>query len=115
MNSYERTMARLAGQPVDRPPNFDIMMQFAAHYIGQPLAKYYLDYRVLCAANFAVQEAFDLDILQAISDPYREAADCGASRRVSRRRAAHLEEAFLVRAGRICASSSRRSPKMAAA
>jgi uroporphyrinogen-III decarboxylase len=77
VNSYERTMARLAGQPVDRPPNFDIMMQFAAHTIGQPLAKYYLDYRVLCAANFAVQEAFDLDILQAISDPYREAADCG--------------------------------------
>ena len=78
MNSYERAMARLAGQPVDRPPTFDIMMQFAAHYIGQPLARYYLDYRVLCAANFAVQEAFDLDILQTISDPYREAADCGA-------------------------------------
>lgn len=77
MNSYERMTARLAGQPVDRPPNFDIMMQFAAHYIGQPLSRYYNDYRVLCAANFAVQEAFDLDILQAISDPYREAADCG--------------------------------------
>lgn len=77
MNSYERVMARLAGQSVDRPPNFDIMMQFAAHYIGQPLARYYNDYRVLCAANFAVQEDFDLDILQAISDPYREAADCG--------------------------------------
>lgn len=77
MNSFERVMARLAGAPVDRPPNFDIMMQFASHYIGQPLANYYLDHRTLCAANFAVQEAFDLDILQAISDPYREAADCG--------------------------------------
>lgn len=77
MNSYERVAARLAGQPVDRPPNFDIMMQFAAHHIAQPLARYYRDYRVLCAANFAVQEAFALDILQAISDPYREAADCG--------------------------------------
>jgi MtaA/CmuA family methyltransferase len=79
VNPSDRVTARLAGQPVDRPPNFDIMMQFAAHYIGQPLGRYYLDYRVLCAANFAVQEAFDLDILQAISDPYREAADCGAS------------------------------------
>jgi MtaA/CmuA family methyltransferase len=77
MNPYERVVARVAGQPVDRPPNFDIMMQFAAHYIGQPLARYFGDYRVLCAANFAVQEGFDLDILQAISDPYREAADCG--------------------------------------
>ena len=78
MNSYERTMARLAGQPVDRPPNFDIMMQFAAHYIGQPLAQLLPRLsRPSCAANLAVQEAFDLDILQAISDPYREAADWG--------------------------------------
>ena len=78
MNSYERVAARLQGNPVDRPPNFDIMMQFAAHYIDEPLSRYYQDYRVLCAANFAVQEAFSLDILQAISDPYRETADFGA-------------------------------------
>ena len=78
MNSYERVMARLRGEPVDRPPNFNIMMQFAADMIKQPFSAYYQDYRVLCAANFAVQEAFKLDILQAISDPYREAADFGA-------------------------------------
>ena len=78
MNSYERLMGRLRGEPVDRPPNFNIMMTFAVRYIGEPLAKYYQDYRVLTAANFAVQEAFSLDILQAISDPYREAADLGA-------------------------------------
>jgi uroporphyrinogen decarboxylase len=78
MNAYERVTARLQGAPVDRPPNFDIMMQFAAHHIGAPLSRYYQDYRVLCAANFAVQEAFALDILQAISDPYRETADFGA-------------------------------------
>lgn len=77
MNSYERTMKRLRGEPVDRPPNFNIMMQYAAHHIGQPLNRYYQDHRVLCAANFAVQEDFELDILQAISDPYREAADLG--------------------------------------
>jgi MtaA/CmuA family methyltransferase len=78
MKSYERVMKRLRGQPVDRPPNFDIMMQFAAHYIGQPLSRYYQDYRVLCEANFAVQQDFSLDILQTISDPYRETADWGA-------------------------------------
>lgn len=77
MNSYERVTARLAGRPVDRVPNFNIYMQFAAHYIGQPLSRYYQDYRVLCDANFAVQEAFSGDILQTISDPYREAADLG--------------------------------------
>jgi MtaA/CmuA family methyltransferase len=73
----ERLKKRLCGEPVDRAPNFDIFMTFAAHYIDQPLSRYYQDYRVLCDANFAVQEAFGLDILQAISDPYREAADFG--------------------------------------
>ncbi len=77
MNSYERTLHRLRGEPVDRPPNFDIFMTFAAHFIHQPLSRYYLDYRVLCDANLAVQQAFGLDIVQAISDPYREAADFG--------------------------------------
>ena len=78
MNSSERLQRRLRGEAVDRPPNFDIMMTFAAHYIKQPLSRYYLDWRVLCEANLAVLEAFDLDIMQAISDPYREAADFGA-------------------------------------
>lgn len=77
VDSYQRVVSRLRGELVDRPPNFDIMMQFAAHYIGQPLSRYYQDYRVLCEANLAVQQAFDLDIVQAISDPYREAADLG--------------------------------------
>jgi MtaA/CmuA family methyltransferase len=77
MNPSQRLAARLRGEPVDRPPNFNIIMQFGAHFVAKPLSAYYQDYRVLCEANFAVQEAFDLDILQAISDPYREAADAG--------------------------------------
>ncbi len=78
MTPYERFMQHMRGGQIDRPLNFDIIMQFAAHFIGQPLSSYYLDYRVLCAANLAVLEAFSLDIVQAISDPYREAADWGA-------------------------------------
>ena len=77
LTPYERFKRRLGGEPVDRTPNFDIMMTFAAHYIGQPLSHYYQDYRVLAEANLAVQDAFDLDILQVISDPYREAVDFG--------------------------------------
>ena len=77
MNSYERYTARLHGQPVDRVPNFDILMTRAAHHIRQPLARYYLDHRVLVAANLAAAADFHVDILQAISDPYREAADFG--------------------------------------
>ncbi len=77
MNSLERLRKRLRGEPVDCPPNLDILMTFAAHYIGKPLASYYRDYRVLVAANLAVCNDFDLDIVQAISDPYREASDLG--------------------------------------
>jgi MtaA/CmuA family methyltransferase len=77
MNSYDRLMAHMRGEAIDRPLNFDIVMTFAAHYIRQALSRYYLDYRILCEANLSVQQAFELDIVQAISDPYREAADLG--------------------------------------
>jgi len=77
MNAFERYTNRLKGEPVDRIPNFDILMTRAAHHIGQPLARYYLDHRVLVEANLAALNDFHLDIVQAISDPYREAADFG--------------------------------------
>jgi MtaA/CmuA family methyltransferase len=77
MNGRERVRRRLAGEAVDRAPNFDIFMVRAAHHVGRPLSQYYLDHRALVEANLAVLEAFDLDLVQAISDPYREAADMG--------------------------------------
>ena len=79
MNATDRLRATLRGEAVYPPLNFDIMMTFAAHYIGQPLSRYYQDYRVLRDANLAVQRDFNLDILQTISDPYREAADLGSA------------------------------------
>jgi uroporphyrinogen-III decarboxylase len=45
--------------------------------IGKPLSSYYLDHRILVEANLTVREKFELDIVQVISDPYREAADYG--------------------------------------
>jgi uroporphyrinogen decarboxylase len=79
MNSFQRFENVLRQEPVDRALNFDILMTFAAHYVKKPLAEYYQNFRVLCAANFAVAEDFKIDILQAISDPFREAADLGAA------------------------------------
>ena len=77
VNRLERFTRRLRGLSVDRPPNVDIMMTFAAHHAGHRLREYYLDHRVLVDANLRVAEDFALDIVQAISDPYREAADLG--------------------------------------
>lgn len=78
MNAYTRMTKRLAGEPVDRPPNFDIFMTYATQRIGKPQRAYYLDYRVLVEANLRMIEEFQADIAQAISDPYREAHDFGA-------------------------------------
>jgi MtaA/CmuA family methyltransferase len=77
MNSLDRLQRVLQAQPVDQTPNFDIFMTRAARQIGAPLARYYQDYRVLVEANLAVWQAFQLDIVQTTSDPYREAADAG--------------------------------------
>jgi MtaA/CmuA family methyltransferase len=77
MNSYERVMNRLHGNPVDRVPNFDIVMGFSAHYVGATLSEYLLDYRNLVKANLAMIEDFDFDILQTLTDPFRESVDFG--------------------------------------
>ena len=79
MTSTERLAARMAGQPVDRIPNMTLVMQFAADQIGARLADYYQDYHVLCEANFVTAERFGLDLVDAISDPFRETADFGAA------------------------------------
>jgi MtaA/CmuA family methyltransferase len=79
MNSYERVMSRLHGELVDRAPNFNILMAYAARHNGTPLSRFYLDYRVLCQANLAVLRAFSLDLVGTMSDPYGETADWGAA------------------------------------
>ena len=78
MNSFVRLQCVLQARPVDQTPNFDIFMTFAAHHIRQPLRKYYLDYRVLTDANLAMVDSFGVDLVQAVSDPFREAHDFGA-------------------------------------
>jgi MtaA/CmuA family methyltransferase len=77
VNAFERYQHRLAGRPADRAPDFNIYMAFAAHHVSARLSDFYLDFHALCRANFAMAVDYGSDILQAISDPYREAADLG--------------------------------------
>ena len=79
MTPKERVFARLAGKTVDRIPNFNILMAFAARYIGRPMDEFCTDYRVLTEANLRCAEMFGIDILSTMSDPYRETADFGAN------------------------------------
>jgi len=78
MTSYERVYARLEGKPVDRVPNLNILMQFAAKYIGVPYGKYCTDYRCLVEGNIKCCRDFSIDMVSAISDPFRETSGFGA-------------------------------------
>lgn len=77
MNSRERILAMLEGKPVDRLPLMPITMMFAVDQIGGKYGRYAADHRVLVDAQLATAEKFGLDYVSCISDPAREAADCG--------------------------------------
>jgi MtaA/CmuA family methyltransferase len=78
MNGRERILALLDGQTVDRTPLMPITMMYAADEAGVQYGDYATDYRVLVAAQITTAEAYDFDYVSVISDPAREAADCGA-------------------------------------
>jgi MtaA/CmuA family methyltransferase len=78
MNGRERILAALEGQPTDSLPLMPITMMFAADQIGKSYRKYATDYQVLVEGQLKTAEKFDFDYVSCISDPAREAADCGA-------------------------------------
>lgn len=79
MNSRERVLAHLAGRPVDRLPLMPITMMFAADLVGAKYRDYCTDYKVLAEAQIRTAEKFGFDYVNTMSDPAREAADCGAA------------------------------------
>ena len=79
MNSIERVEKRLRREPVDRVPNLNIIMQFAARYIGVPYGKYCTDHRYLVDGNIKCCREFGIDMVSAISDPFRETSGLGGN------------------------------------
>jgi MtaA/CmuA family methyltransferase len=79
MNGRERVLAHLAGKPVDSLPFMPVTMMFACDRIGAKYGEYATDHRVMVEAQLRTAEEFDIDHVSAISDPAREAADCGAT------------------------------------
>jgi MtaA/CmuA family methyltransferase len=78
MNGRERILAHLAGQQTDCLPLMPITMQYAADLVGARYGDYVTDHRVLVEAQLHAAEKFGFDQVSCISDPAREAADCGA-------------------------------------
>jgi len=77
VTSKERVHAAIRGRPCDRPAVTPIFMSWAARYIHRSYRDYYLDGDVLVDAQLAVTEAFGIDQISAISDPWREASGFG--------------------------------------
>lgn len=78
MNGYERVLAMIETGESDRLPLMPITMMFAADVLGVPYGDYATDHRVLVDAQLKTAETFGFDYVSCISDPAREAADCGA-------------------------------------
>jgi MtaA/CmuA family methyltransferase len=78
MTSRERVLTHLDGRAVDRLPLMPITMMFAAAQVGACYRDYCTDYRVLAEGQIKTAEVFGFDYVNTMSDPAREAADCGA-------------------------------------
>lgn len=79
MNGRQRLVAMLEGRQVDCLPLMPITMMFAGDQLGAGYGKYVTDHRLLVDAQIRTAEKFDFDYVSCISDPTREAADCGAA------------------------------------
>lgn len=79
MNSRDRVLTHLEGKPVDHLPLMPITMMFACDLIRARYRDYCTDHRVLAEAQVRVAEQFGFDYVNTMSDPAREAADCGAA------------------------------------
>jgi len=79
ITSRQRVFAMFKGEQVDHLPLMPITMQFACDAIGKKYYDYAIDHRVLVEGQLTVAEEFSFDHISCISDPTREAADCGAS------------------------------------
>ena len=79
MNSRERVIAMLEGQPVDHLPLMPITMMFASDLIGAKYLDYATNFRVQAEGQIQVAERFGLDHASVVSDPCCEASDLGSS------------------------------------
>lgn len=79
MTPKERVLAHLDGKPVDHLPLMPITMMFAADLIGTPYREYCTNFKTLAEGQIRTAEQFGFDYVNTMSDPAREAADCGAA------------------------------------
>ena len=77
MNSKQRCLAAILGDPVDRTPVFPLIMFLAADRLGKPYRLYATDGSVLADAQLNVRQIFHVDAITSCSDAFRLSADLG--------------------------------------
>lgn len=77
MTGYERTMAFLRGETVDRPPFHPIIMRWAAGVTGTKYRDFCVDPASKCRAMIQCAREYDLDWVTVMSDPWAEASAFG--------------------------------------
>ncbi len=78
MNSLERCLAAIHGQPADRAPVFPLLMFFAQQRAGISYRQYATSGHALAEAQLRMRQRFGVDAITACSDAFRLAADLGA-------------------------------------
>lgn len=77
MTGLQRTLAFLAGQPVDRLPLHPIVMRWAAKHAGVKYRDFCLEPAAKCQAMIRCADDFHFDWVTVMSDPYAEASAFG--------------------------------------
>jgi len=75
----QRVLKHLSNHPVDRLPLMPITMMFAGDFAQVPYGEYCQDHSKLVESQIKTAEEFGFDYVSCISDPAREASDCGAT------------------------------------
>jgi MtaA/CmuA family methyltransferase len=79
MTGRDRILAMIEGRTADSLPLMPITMMFAAEQAGASYRSYVTDWKTLVEAQILAAEKFGFDHVSCISDPTREAVDCGAA------------------------------------
>lgn len=79
MNSKERCLAAIHGNPADRIPVFPLLMFLSAHKLGVCYREFATNGRVMAEAQLEMRELFSIDAITACTDAFRVSADLGGA------------------------------------
>jgi MtaA/CmuA family methyltransferase len=77
MNSKQRCLSAIGGEPVDQVPVFPLLMFFAQKRLGVTYREFATNGHVMAEAQINIRDMFSVDAITACSDAFRITADLG--------------------------------------